>query len=96
MILVHGEKPKIALLKGRIQSELGIQCYDPANKDTICIASTHYVKVDSSNAFVQSSSSPNFKFLKRSRGNSADTSMLLVCYEIVAEGVPNDGEKPKG
>ena len=85
MILVHGEKPKIALLNGRIQSELGIQCYDPANNDTVCISSTHYVKADSSNAFVQSSSSPNFKFLKMSSGNSEDTSMLQICDERVAE-----------
>ncbi|PSR88117.1 Cleavage and polyadenylation specificity factor subunit 3-II like [Actinidia chinensis var. chinensis] len=87
VILVHGEKPKIALLKGRIQSELGIQCYDPANNDTVCISSTHHVKADSSNAFVQSSSSPNFKFLKRSSGNPEDSSMLQICDERVAEGV---------
>ncbi|KAI7995422.1 Cleavage and polyadenylation specificity factor subunit 3-II [Camellia lanceoleosa] len=94
VILVHGEKPKMALLKGRIQSELGIQCHDPANNDTVCIPSTHYIKADTSNAFVRSSLSPNFKFLKRSIGNSdlgpADTSAtstLQVCDERVAEGI---------
>ncbi|XP_028114029.1 cleavage and polyadenylation specificity factor subunit 3-II isoform X2 [Camellia sinensis] len=94
VILVHGEKPKMALLKGRIQSELGIQCHDPANNDTVCIPSTHYVKADTTNAFVRSSLSPNFKFLKRSIGNSdlgpADTSAtstLQVCDERVAEGI---------
>ncbi|KAL6952247.1 hypothetical protein U1Q18_002011 [Sarracenia purpurea var. burkii] len=94
VILVHGEKPKMALLKGRIQSELGIQCHDPANNVTVYIPSTHYVKADASKAFVQSSSTPNFKFLKRSAGNSdlggADTraaSNLHVSDERVAEGV---------
>ncbi|QCD95388.1 integrator complex subunit 11 [Vigna unguiculata] len=41
VILVHGEKHKMASLKEKIHSEFGIQCYDPANNETICIPSTH-------------------------------------------------------
>lgn len=81
VILVHGEKPKMESLKGRIQSELGIQCYDPPNNDTVSIRSTHYVKADASNAFIRSCSTPNFKFPKIPGGNSE------LGDERVAEGV---------
>jgi hypothetical protein len=37
VMLVHGEKMKMALLKKRIESELGIPCFDPANGETITI-----------------------------------------------------------
>ncbi|KAK9277709.1 hypothetical protein L1049_007256 [Liquidambar formosana] len=95
VILVHGEKPKMAFLKGRIQSELGIQCYDPANNDTVCIPSTHYVKAGASNAFIQSSLNPNFKFSKTIPKDKThlvlkDTmtmSRLLVSDERVDEGI---------
>ncbi|XAR72191.1 hypothetical protein NMG60_11018748 [Bertholletia excelsa] len=93
VILVHGEKPRMALLKGRIQSELGIQCFDPPNNDKVCIPSTHYVKADASKAFTQSSSSPHFKFLKSSESKS----MLRVCDERGAEGIliVEKGQKAK-
>ncbi|KAG5532061.1 hypothetical protein RHGRI_026618 [Rhododendron griersonianum] len=81
VILVHGEKPKMESLKGRIQSELGIQCYNPPNNDTVSIPSTHYVKADASNAFIRSSSTPNFRFPKIPGGNSE------LGDERVAEGV---------
>ncbi|KAM7484708.1 hypothetical protein LguiA_000717 [Lonicera macranthoides] len=92
VILVHGEKPKMALLKGRIQSELGIQCYDPANKDTVSISSTQYVKADISDAFVQSSMNPNFKFLEASSTQNSDLclkamSPLQVHDDRVGEGI---------
>lgn len=94
-ILVHGEKPKMATLKGRIQSELGIQCYDPANNETVSIPSTHYVKAVASDAFIQSCLTPNFKFLKSGledgseSGSKARNSMpcLQVIDERVTEGI---------
>ncbi|KAI4367936.1 hypothetical protein MLD38_016558 [Melastoma candidum] len=33
VVLVHGEKPKMATLKGKIEAELGISCYYPANNE---------------------------------------------------------------
>ncbi|MBA0751177.1 hypothetical protein Gogos_002535 [Gossypium gossypioides] len=72
-ILVHGEKPKMATLKERIQSELGIQCYCPANNETVTIPSTHYVKADASGTFIRSCLNPNFKF---STCSSTDKSYL--------------------
>ncbi|KAJ8330919.1 Integrator complex subunit 11 [Batrachochytrium dendrobatidis] len=37
VMLVHGEKKKMAQLKIRIERELGIPCFDPANGAAICI-----------------------------------------------------------
>lgn len=53
VILVHGEKPKMAMLKGRIQSELGIKCYDPANNETVQVPSMQTVKVEATKMFVK-------------------------------------------
>nr|XP_048318828.1 cleavage and polyadenylation specificity factor subunit 3-II isoform X1 [Ziziphus jujuba var. spinosa] len=96
VLLVHGEKPKMATLKGRIQSELGIPCYDPANNDTVSIPSTHYVKALASDTFIRSCSHPNFKFLENSLedGNGGSRFkfgnselQLQVTDERVAEGI---------
>ncbi|PIN11331.1 putative cleavage and polyadenylation specificity factor (CPSF subunit) [Handroanthus impetiginosus] len=74
VILVHGEKPKMATLKEKIESELGIQCRYPANNETVCIPSTHHVKAGASDAFLQSCLCPNFKFFKTDfeRGSDLD------------------------
>ncbi|KAF5750108.1 Cleavage and polyadenylation specificity factor 73 kDa subunit-II [Tripterygium wilfordii] len=94
VILVHGEKPKMASLKEKIQSELGIQCYDPANNDTVHIPSTHHVKADASDLFIQSCLNPKFKFSKRSLEETAGMglgdsgkSRLQVSDERVTEGI---------
>lgn len=95
VILVHGEKPKMATLKDAIQSKLGIPCYDPANNETLYISSTHYVKADISDTFTRSSRSPNFKFSKTSSGGNSDLgskelkgmSPLRVCDDRVSEGI---------
>lgn len=95
VILVHGEKPKMASLKERIHSELGIQCYDPANNETICIPSSQSVKAAASDTFIQSCQNPNFKFQKCGSLDSSDScsidrnlkSCLQVKDERVAEGI---------
>ncbi|XVF43556.1 hypothetical protein PTKIN_Ptkin02bG0049400 [Pterospermum kingtungense] len=95
-ILVHGEKPKMAALKERIQSELGIQCYCPANNETVTIPSTHYVKADASDTFIRSCLNPNFNFSTcssvdksylDSNESKATISRLQVSDERVAEGI---------
>lgn len=95
VILVHGEKPKMESLKGKIESEFDMQCYVPANNETVSIPSTHYVKADASSAFLKSTWSPNFKFVTEgSRGNLVTDDMdmiskpvLRVCDDRVAEGI---------
>ncbi|GAV70928.1 Lactamase_B domain-containing protein/RMMBL domain-containing protein/Beta-Casp domain-containing protein [Cephalotus follicularis] len=94
VILVHGEKPKMASLKGRIQSELEIKCYDPANNETVCIHPTHRVKASASDQFIRSCLKPNFKFSKGSLEDKPDSglkdmnySWLRVHDERVDEGI---------
>lgn len=95
VILVHGEKPKMATLKERIQSELGIPCYDPANNETVSIPTTHYVKAVASDTFIRSCSHPSFKFSKNNSEDGHGSSFkmgdsvpqLQVSDERVAEGI---------
>ncbi|KAJ8564788.1 hypothetical protein K7X08_001248 [Anisodus acutangulus] len=93
VILVHGEKPKMEKLKKNIESDFEIPCYYPANNETLLIPSTQYIKAHVSKSFLQSSLSPNFKFLKTT--SRADTDIILnekteslvqVCDDRVAEG----------
>nr|DAD32231.1 TPA_asm: hypothetical protein HUJ06_011082 [Nelumbo nucifera] len=74
VILVHGEKPKMASLKGRIQAELGIECFYPANNDTVQIPSTQYVKVDATCKFFQNCLIPNLKSIKNCAEGKVDVS----------------------
>ncbi|XP_042501563.1 cleavage and polyadenylation specificity factor subunit 3-II isoform X2 [Macadamia integrifolia] len=91
VILVHGEKPKMATLKGRIRTELGIQCYDPANNETVCIPSTTYVKINATCTFIRNCLNPNPELLKSSQeGNYTDFKSLPLAHvrdEKVAEGI---------
>lgn len=48
VVLVHGEKPKIAALKSRIISELNIPCFDPANHETVKFPPRDVTKVSMS------------------------------------------------
>ncbi|KAL6529377.1 hypothetical protein OROGR_015000 [Orobanche gracilis] len=62
---VRCQKPKMALLKEKIHSELGIQCYDPANQETICTPSNRYVKTEASGTSIRNCLNPNFEFQKK-------------------------------
>lgn len=105
VILVHGEKPKMETLKGKIESDFKIPCYVPANNETVSIPSAHYVKAGASSVFLKSTNSPNFKFLKANfQGNSSskisnltDKPFLRVCDDRVAEGIlfTRRGHDPK-
>lgn len=94
VILVHGEKPKMDSLKEKIQSELGIQCYVPANGETLLFPSTVFVKAHASDTFIHSCLCPNFKFSKGSEDksdlvlkNTNTSSPLLVSDDRVSEGI---------
>ncbi|EPS71695.1 hypothetical protein M569_03060, partial [Genlisea aurea] len=62
VILVHGEKPKMAMLRDSVESELGIPCYHPGNGEKVCIPSSRHAKCSASDAFLQSCLSPNLEF----------------------------------
>ncbi len=51
VLLVHGEKAKMASLKQRILDELGVPCYDPANGSTVLIETSRPVQGMISRAF---------------------------------------------
>ncbi|XP_074271026.1 cleavage and polyadenylation specificity factor subunit 3-II [Silene latifolia] len=95
VMLVHGEKPKMATLKGKIQTELGIPCYDPANTETVTIPSTQYVRADVSSSFMRSTLCPNFSFKSSAVESESELgerddetpSVLELCDERVAEGL---------
>lgn len=86
VILVHGEKPKMATLKERIHSELGIPCHDPANNETVSISSTLFVKAEASSMFIHSCSAPNFKFSKRNLDYKIDPNLKDLSWKA---GVSN-------
>ncbi|KAM7270561.1 hypothetical protein ACFE04_029775 [Oxalis oulophora] len=75
VILVHGEKPKMVKLQERIHSELGIQCYHPANHETIRLQPIQHVKASASDKFIRSCTNPNFNFLKNSFENKSHMSI---------------------
>ncbi|KAI5077514.1 hypothetical protein GOP47_0007338 [Adiantum capillus-veneris] len=58
VILVHGEKPKMALLKTRIISELGVPCFDPGNGETVEVPSRLLVKILASEKFLTNARQP--------------------------------------
>ncbi|KAL3655340.1 Cleavage and polyadenylation specificity factor subunit 3-II [Castilleja foliolosa] len=105
VILVHGEKPKMATLKEKIESELAMKCYYPANLETVSIPSTQHVPADASDEFLWSCLSPNFSFPETNFGqgsNSDDDSykrtmpMVQVCDDRVAQGMLTlKDKKPK-
>lgn len=46
VMLVHGEAAKMDFLKNKIQQEFGIDCYKPANGESVTIETTHNIHVD--------------------------------------------------
>ncbi|KAF7011144.1 hypothetical protein CFC21_025483 [Triticum aestivum] len=56
VILVHGEKPQMSFLKERIESELGMPCYYPANNETVSIPTTKNLKISATEKFITSCS----------------------------------------
>ncbi|KAL9256140.1 Cleavage and polyadenylation specificity factor subunit 3-II-like protein [Drosera capensis] len=91
VILVHGERPKMVSLKERIEDELEIPCYHPANNEKVCMPSSHYVRADVSASFIKSSLQPNFSFkrvsLDENSGESENGTIMQVHDTRVAEGI---------
>ena len=45
-MLVHGEESKMTFLKGKIRGEFGIDCYMPANGETVNIVTEPKIPVN--------------------------------------------------
>ncbi|KAJ1551595.1 Integrator complex subunit 11 [Cladochytrium tenue] len=50
VMLVHGEARKMAVLRRRVESELGVPCFDPANGCTVTIVTEDYMPAAISSA----------------------------------------------
>lgn len=90
VMLVHGEKPKMAVLGKKIQDDLEIPCYYPANNETLSIPTRQYVRVDASSSFIKSTLTPNFSFkYPFSEGSSQDQTfpILKIRDNRISEGV---------
>lgn len=46
VMLVHGEEGKMVFLKNKVRTEFGIDCYMPANGETVTIQTECKVPVD--------------------------------------------------
>ncbi|CAN6224374.1 unnamed protein product [Urochloa humidicola] len=89
VILVHGEKPQMAYLKERIESELGMPCFYPANNESVSIPTTHNLKLSTTERFITSSAAEQGKQSLRKRNLIHGTGMSGVNGgdDAEAEGV---------
>lgn len=82
VILVHGEKPKMAILKGRIESELEIPCFYPANNETLSVPCRQTIKVDVTKSFLKNCFNRN---LNRSKHESPRASDSAIDHQVISE-----------
>ncbi|KAL6655975.1 hypothetical protein ACP70R_006801 [Stipagrostis hirtigluma subsp. patula] len=75
VILVHGEKPQMAFLKERSESELGMQCYYPTNYESVSIPATQSLKANATEKFITSSAAVQTKDCQQRWNLSCDNSM---------------------
>ncbi|CAN0880467.1 Cleavage and polyadenylation specificity factor subunit 3-II [Linum grandiflorum] len=96
VMLVHGEKPGMVTLQAKVESELRIPCYMPANCETVHIPTTTLDKAHTSDTFAKSCLSPNFSFSRCSSNDECSrsgpesrnlSSSLLVSDDRVCEGI---------
>lgn len=98
VILVHGEKPSMAFLKERIESELGMPCYYPANHETVSIPTTQNIKMSASERFITSCAAELRKDSLRKANLICGNSMSEVNEsEKLADGIllMEKNKKPK-
>ncbi|KAH0464482.1 hypothetical protein IEQ34_007268 [Dendrobium chrysotoxum] len=87
VILVHGEKPKMAILKGRIESELGIPCFYPANNEAVSVPAGQTIRVDVTNSFLRNYFNRNFN---RSKHEPLCVSDTTINHEEISEICSNE------
>ncbi|XP_028550824.1 cleavage and polyadenylation specificity factor subunit 3-II [Dendrobium catenatum] len=88
VILVHGEKPKMAILKGRIESELGIPCFYPANNEAVSVPARQTIRVDVTKSFLRNHFNRNFN---RSKHELLCVSDTIINHEEISEICSNEG-----
>ena len=54
-MLVHGEAAKMEFLKQKVMQEFGVNCFMPANGETVVISTTPVISADMSRALLKRS-----------------------------------------
>lgn len=54
-MLVHGEAAKMEFLKQKVMQEFGINCFMPANGETVLVPTTPSISADMSRALLKRS-----------------------------------------
>lgn len=87
VMLVHGEKPKMATLKEKIESELGIECHYPANNETLSVPTTHHIKAGASDPFLQSCSYPRISIKKPLDNDDSSDEVICIHDNTMTGGI---------
>ncbi|GJN34065.1 hypothetical protein PR202_gb22702 [Eleusine coracana subsp. coracana] len=88
VILVHGEKPNMAFLKERVESELGMPCYYPANHESVSIPTTRNLKMSATERFITSCAAEQTKDSLQMGGLICGSSVPHVnSSEKLADGI---------
>jgi integrator complex subunit 11 len=88
VILVHGEKPQMAFLKERIESELGMPCYFPGNNESVSIPTTQNLKMSATERFITSCAVE--------QGKRSLCKRNLICGTSLSEVIGSDKEAAEG
>lgn len=70
VMLVHGEEGKMQFLKSKINSEFGVECYMPANGETVTIQTECKIPLDAS-----------LKLIKRAYSESGMNLFVVCCAD---------------
>ena len=78
VMLVHGEKGKMAFLKEKISREFGIPCFDPANGQYVNVQSRRVVPIKISNALLDNAIQDRQAEVAQSSGAETDGTLEHV------------------
>lgn len=92
VLLVHGEALKMKYLKTKIEQEIGINCYDPANGETVDIPTQISVPVDVSGALLKRTLENTSCELDFQRG--PDTKKIKVLHGVLVMSATTASQTP--
>lgn len=80
VLLVHGEAIKMKFLKAKIEEEFKINCYDPANGETVDIPTQISIPVDVSESLLKRSLDNKQKYNLELDSNDCDSKRLKILH----------------
>ncbi|KAJ9049124.1 hypothetical protein DSO57_1027909 [Entomophthora muscae] len=87
VILVHGEKSRMNILRSRVMGELGIPCFDPANGTTVKIQCSQAIPIEISQALLEATLLDASDKLPTLDGASTSLKSMVPSREIPIKGV---------